>query len=353
MTTYTRRRFDSRGGPGPPRFSIGCCPSLLAGLQWLSAVLAWTWAFVAIRTAVSIRNAAQFVRAYQRVRSDMRGVVGVAITLRDSAVDLRRAASACQSCRRQEADAGAEAAGDGQRVSGGARCLICSHALFHVALCTFVVQITRLARSGSRATRLRWLEERLAGKEVDDDQCRRTSSPGASNLTVRNIITACGSSDVDWPSSSKVASSMRRCVRAVTSARDFPPGLYGGDQQLARGSNRRAGDAKQRSAGPITNACAPIRKAAAGRNSTGYYLIAPDDALAATVAIGLGVEQVKPIQHGDWCRRPSVHRADHRSCFGALLAAHARNRGLRSLCGAARLIPSNRCGGRAVNRAAI
>src|SRR2546429_4434860 len=249
------------------------------------------WAFVAhTDSRFDPGMLCRFVRAYQRIQPLTIGELwAVAITLRIVLVEnLRRAATRIVSSRaaRQEADAVADRllGVDGYPAEPDA--LVRSHAR-HAALApAFVVQlIHRLRDQDPRATpALRWLQERLAAQGttseaiVHDEHQRQ----GASNVTVRNIITSMRLlSDVDWRELLEGVSLVDEALRAGSDfgAMDFPSrDLYRrAIEQLARGSNRTELEIAQA-------ALSAAGQAAAGRGlHPGYYPIAARRrALAAT-----------------------------------------------------------------------
>ena len=159
--------------------------------------------------------------------------------------------------------------------------------LFRSLAPAFVVQlIHRLRDQDPRATpALRWLQERLTAQGttseaiVHDEHQRQ----GASNVTVRNIITSMRLlSDVDWREFFESVSLVDEALRAGSDfgAMDFPSrDLYRrAIEQLARGSNRTELEIAQA-------ALSAAGKAVAGRElDPGYYLIAAGRrAFAATV----------------------------------------------------------------------
>ncbi|TLY74763.1 MAG: glycosyl transferase, partial [Gammaproteobacteria bacterium] len=276
----------------PPAF-YRLLPKLASGpFNGYPRVFGLAWAFVAhTDSRFDPETLRQFVRAYQRVQPLTIGELwAVAITLRIVLVEnLRRAATRIVSSRaaRQEADAVADRllGVDGYPAEPDA--LIRSHAR-HAALApAFVVQlIHRLRDQDPRATpALRWLQERLAAQGttseaiVHDEHQRQ----GASNVTVRNIITSMRLlSDVDWREFFESVSLVDEALRAGSDfgAMDFPSrDLYRrAIEQLARGSNRTELEIAQA-------ALSAAGKAVAGRElDPGYYLIAAGRrAFAATV----------------------------------------------------------------------
>src|SRR5258706_712550 len=167
------------------------------------------WAFVAhTDSRFDPEMLTRFLRAYQRVQPLTIGELwAVAITLRIVLVEnLRRGAKRIVIGRaaRQEADALADRLlGVGSREAEPAETVL--RGLDRTPLpANFAVQLAhRLRDQDPRATpALRWLEERLAaqGKTSDAIVHDEHQRQGASNVTVRNIITSMRLlSDVDWP----------------------------------------------------------------------------------------------------------------------------------------------------------
>jgi len=266
----------------PPTF-YRLLPKLASGpFNGYPRVFGLAWAFVAhTDSRFDPDTLRQFVRAYQRVQPLTIGELwAVAITLRIVLVEnLRRAATRIVSGRaaRQEADAVADRllGVDGHPAEPDA--LIRSHARYASFSPAFVVQLAhRLRDQDPRATpALRWLEERLAaqGKTSDAIVHDEHQRQGASNVTVRNIITSMRLlSDVDWPEFFESVSLVDEALRAGSdfAAMDFPSrDLYRrAIEQLARGSNRTELEIARA-------ALAAAGKAVASRQlDPGYYLIA-------------------------------------------------------------------------------
>jgi len=224
----------------PPAF-YRLLPKLASGpFNGYPRVFGLAWAFVAhTDSRFDPETLRQFVRAYQRVQPLTIGELwAVAITLRIVLVEnLRRAATRIVSSRaaRQEADAVADRLLGVNGYPAESDALIRSHAR-HAALSpAFVVQLThRLRDQDPRATpALRWLQERLAAQGttseaiVHDEHQRQ----GASNVTVRNIITSMRLlSDVDWPEFFESVSLVDEALRAGSdfAAMDFPSGTFTG-----------------------------------------------------------------------------------------------------------------------------
>ena len=218
----------------PPAF-YRLLPKLASGpFNGYPRVFGLAWAFVAhTDSRFDPESLRSFVRAYQRVQPLTIGELwAVAITLRIVLVEnLRRAATRIVSSRaaRQEADAVADRLLGVDGYPAEPDTLVRSHAR-HAALApAFVVQlIHRLRDQDPRATpALRWLQERLAAQGttseaiVHDEHQRQ----GASNVTVRNIITSMRLlSDVDWREFFESVSLVDEALRAGSDfgAMDFP-----------------------------------------------------------------------------------------------------------------------------------
>src|SRR5580658_7397348 len=272
----------------PPRF-YRLLPKLGGGpFDGYPRVLGVAWAFIAhtdSRFDPELLRA--FVRAYQRVQPLTIGELwAVAITLRIVLVEnLRRAAARIVTSRaaRQEADGVAdrilgvngystEPDALARREVGGAS--------FSPA---FAVQLVQRLRDQDPTVTpaLRWLQERLgaqgttADKTVRDEHQRQ----GASNVTVRNIITSMRLlSDVDWPEFFESVSLVDELLRSKSgfAAMDFASrDLYRrAIEQLARGSGltELAVAHAARSAGEA--AATDTEQGDYRRHDPGYYLIA-------------------------------------------------------------------------------
>ena len=251
-------------------------------------VLGVAWAFVAhTDSRFDPESLRRFVRAYQRVQPLTIGELwAVAITLRIVLVEnLRRAAARIVSSRaaRQEADALAD------RLLG-----VNGHTAEPDALLrrdtdrqffppAFMVQLLqRLRDQDPRVTpALPWLEKRLApqGTTLDEIVRDEHQRQGASNVTVRNIITSIRLlSDVDWPEFFESVSLVDELLRSASdfSLFDFP----------TRDLYRRAIERFSRGAKLTELAVARAALAAADDSATagdptdgrcrdpGYYLVA-------------------------------------------------------------------------------
>jgi len=150
----------------------------------------------------------RFVRAYQQVQPLTIGELwAVAITLRIVLVEnLRRAAERIVSSRiaREAADHVADQLLGVNGMSMDAEALIRYHEQDETFSPAFVVQVVkRLRDQDPRVTpALTWLENRLTAQHTNSDAVVRDEHQrqGASNVTVRNIITSMRLiSDVNWP----------------------------------------------------------------------------------------------------------------------------------------------------------
>ena len=192
-----------------------------------------------------------FVRAYQRVQPLTIGELwAVAITLRIVLVEnLRRAATRIVSGRaaRQDADTMAD------RVLGlngyaaepdALACLAGSDGSLHPA---FAVQLVlRLREQDPTVTPARrWLDERLTSQRTTPDEIvhEEHQRQGASNVTVRNIITSMRLiSDLEWPAFVESVSLVDELLRSQSgfAAMEFTSrDLYRREiERLARGSKQ-------------------------------------------------------------------------------------------------------------------
>jgi cyclic beta-1,2-glucan synthetase len=197
-------------------------------------VLGVAWAFVAhTDSRFDPESLRRFVRAYQRVQPLTIGELwAVAITLRIVLVEnLRRAAARIVSSRaaRQEADALADRLLGVNGYTAEPDALLrrdADHESFSPA---FTVQLLqRLRDQDPRVTpALHWLEELLAAQATTADETVRDEHQrqGASNVTVRNIITSMRLlSDVDWPEFFESVSLVDDLLRSGSdfAALDFP-----------------------------------------------------------------------------------------------------------------------------------
>jgi cyclic beta-1,2-glucan synthetase len=172
-------------------------------------VLGVAWAFVAhTDSRFDPESLQRFVSAYQRIQPLTIGELwAVAITLRIVLVEnLRRAAARIVSSRaaRQEADALADRLLGVNGYTAEPDALLRRDADSDSFSPAFTVQLLqRLRDQDPRVTpALQWLEALLAAQATTADETVRDEHQrqGASNVTVRNIITSMRLlSDVDWP----------------------------------------------------------------------------------------------------------------------------------------------------------
>ncbi len=234
----------------PPSF-YRLLPKLAEGpLQGYPRVFGLAWAFVAHTDSRFEPEAlTRFVRAYQLVQPLTIGELwAVAITLRIVLVEnLRRAASRIVSNRiaRQEADAVADRLLGVSGSPGEPDMPLERDRLGREFQPAFVVQLVqRLRDQDPRVTpALRWLEQRLSAQGQTPEQIVRDEhqKQGASNVTVRNIITSMRLlSDLDWPEFFENVSLVDEQLRAGSdfAAMDFASrNLYrSAIEELARGS---------------------------------------------------------------------------------------------------------------------
>ena len=262
-------------------------------------VLGVAWAFVAhTDSRFDPETLRCFVRAYQRVQPLTIGELwAVAITLRIVLVEnLRRAAARIVSSRfaRQEADALADRLLGVNGYAAEPDALIrrdADRASFSPAFTVQLVQ--RLRDQDPRVTpALHWLEDRLAAQGTTSDETVRDEHQrqGASNVTVRNIITSMRLlSDVDWPEFFESVSLVDEVLRSGSdfAAMDFPTrDLYRrAIERFARGSKltelaiARAALSAASESTATDNEHSDVRS-----RDPGYYLIANGRrALEATI----------------------------------------------------------------------
>jgi cyclic beta-1,2-glucan synthetase len=236
----------------PPQF-YRQLPKLVGGpFAGFPRVFGIAWAFVAhTDSRFEPETLRRFVRAYQSVEPLTIGELwAVAITLRIVLVEnLRRVAQRIVSSRlaRQEADAVADRllGVNGQRVNPNA--LRAWRAKSPALSSAFAVQLVhRLRDQDPKVTpALLWLEEELTEHETSSERLLQEEHlrQGASNVTVRNIITSMRlMSDVDW---AEFFESVSLVDEALASAPDFPAmdfatrNLYrNAIEEMGRGSKR-------------------------------------------------------------------------------------------------------------------
>ncbi|MDQ7249930.1 GH36-type glycosyl hydrolase domain-containing protein [Dongia sedimenti] len=214
-------------------------------------VFGLAWAFVAHTDSHFDPLILQrFIAAYQRVQPLTIGELwAVAITLRIVLIEnLRRLAE--QIATGGDTRAEADALADRLLASGNARSALDSDLATRSSQPLserFAVQLAKRLRDQDPRTTpaLGWLEERLQlqGTSVDDVVQRVLQRQGASNLTVRNIITSMRLiTDIDWATLFENVSLVDARLRAGSdfAAMDFATrNLYrSAIEQLARGSTK-------------------------------------------------------------------------------------------------------------------
>jgi cyclic beta-1,2-glucan synthetase len=234
-----------------PRGFYHQLPKLAEGpLEGYPRVFGLAWAFVAhTDSRFDPETLCRFVRAYQRVQPLTIGELwAVAITLRIVLVEnLRRAAEQIDRGRaaRQQADALADRLlGVERRQAEAVETTL--RRLEKTALSrSFAVQLVQRLRDQDPAVTpaLRWLDERLAAQGTTADEIVREEHQrqGASNVTVRNVITSMRlMSAVDWAELFESVSLVDAALRADTdfAAMDFPTRdrYRHAIEELARGS---------------------------------------------------------------------------------------------------------------------
>ncbi len=284
----------------PPSF-YRLLPKLGNGpLNGYPRVLGVAWAFVAhTDSRFDPETLRCFVRAYQRVQPLTIGELwAVAITLRIVLVEnLRRAAARIVSGRaaRQEADALADRLLGVNGYAAEPDALVrraADRASFSPAFTVQLVQ--RLRDQDPKVTpALHWMEERLGKQGTTSDETVRDEHQrqGASNVTVRNIITSMRLlSDVDWPEFFESVSLVDDLLRSGSdfAAMDFPTrDLYRrAIERFARGSTLSelaiAGAALSAAHESVV---ADTEGSDDRRGDPGYYLIA-NGRLSLEAAIG-------------------------------------------------------------------
>ena len=212
-------------------------------------VFSLAWAFVAHTDShFDPENLRRFLAAYQRVQPLTIGELwAVAITFRIVLIEnLRRLAD--QITAGTEARADAETLSDNLLAAGGSRSIleldIATRSTAPLSERFAAEMAKRLRDQDPRTTpALGWLEERLQrqGTSIDDVVQRSHQRQGASNVSVRNIITSMRLiSDLDWADFFESVSLVDQRLRATSAFADmdFPTrNLYrNAIEQLARGS---------------------------------------------------------------------------------------------------------------------
>jgi cyclic beta-1,2-glucan synthetase len=213
-------------------------------------VFGLAWAFVAHTDShFDPDTLRRFVAAYQRVLPLTIGELwAVAITLRIVLIEnLRRLADQITAGRRAHADA--EALANRLLESGSARSALetdISTRSSGPLSSTFAAHLAKRLRDQDPiiTPALGWLEERLSlqGASIDEVVRHEQRSKGASNVSVRNIITSMRLiSDMDWADLFESVSLVdeRLCAGSAFAAMDFPTrNLYrNAIEQLSRGSS--------------------------------------------------------------------------------------------------------------------
>lgn len=262
-------------------------------------ILGLAWAFVAHSDSLFDRERLRrFLIAYQRVQPLTIGELwAVAITLRIVLIEnLRRLADQMTVGRAARADA-AELAGRLLVSDSGKSALdtdIASRSTEPLSE-LFAAQLAKQLRNQDPATTpaLGWLEERLAlqGMSVDTVVQRAQQRQGASNVTVRNIVTSMRLiSDIDWAELFESVSLVDERLReqSAFADMDFPTrDLYrNAVEQLARGSSLAELAVVDRALEAARHAAGADDAATAERTGDpGYHLIAQGRA-ALEQAIG-------------------------------------------------------------------
>jgi cyclic beta-1,2-glucan glucanotransferase len=252
-------------------------------------VFGLAWAFVAHTDShFDPEMLRRFIAAYQRVQPLTIGELwAVAITLRIVLVEnLRRLADQITAGRSARGDA--DALADRLLASGSARSALevdISTRSFEPLSELFAAQLAKRLRDQDPRTTpaLGWLEERLGlqGASIDAAVLHAQQRQGASNVTVRNVITSMRLiSDIDWTELFESVSLVDERLRAASNfaAMDFPTrDLYrSAIEQLARGSSSSELEiADHALAASGAAAASAVGVAEAERVADpGYYLIA-------------------------------------------------------------------------------
>ncbi len=252
-------------------------------------VFGLAWAFVAHTDSYFDPDTLRrFIAAYQRVQPLTIGELwAVAITLRIVLIEnLRRLADQITTGRSERRDA--DALADRLLTSGGARSALetdiatrSSSPLSEI----FAAQLAKRLRDQDPRTTpsLGWLEERLRlqGTSIDDVVSHAQQRQGASNVTVRNVITSMRLiSDIDWAELFESVSLVDAQLRAASNfaAMDFPTrDLYrSAIEQLARGSSSPELEIADVAVTSSRAAAAAVTDAAEAERvgDPGYHLIA-------------------------------------------------------------------------------
>jgi cyclic beta-1,2-glucan synthetase len=252
-------------------------------------VFGLAWAFVAHTDShFDPEILRRFIAAYQRVQPLTIGELwAVAITLRIVLIEnLRRLADQITAGRSARRDA--DALADRLLAAGGARSGLDNDILTRSSgplSELFAAQLAkRLREQDPRTTpTLGWLEERLGLQDasIDGAVLHAQQRQGASNVTVRNVITSMRLiSDIDWTELFESVSLVDERLRNASAfaAMDFPTrDLYrSAIEQLARGSSCSELEIADRAltASRLASAEAANAEEAERVGDSGYHLIA-------------------------------------------------------------------------------
>jgi cyclic beta-1,2-glucan glucanotransferase len=252
-------------------------------------VFGLAWAFVAHTDSnFDPDTLRRFISAYQRVQPLTIGELwAVAITLRIVLIDnLRRLADQITAGRAARADA--DALANRLVISGSARSALETDIITRASgplSEPFAAQLAKRLRDQDPRTTpaLGWLEERLdlQGASIDEVVQHAQQRQGASNVTVRNVITSMRLiSDIDWAELFESVSLVDARLRAASdfAAMDFPTrNLYrSAIEQLARGSDASELDIADLALQAAHEAAATTIHAAERKRvgDPGYHLIA-------------------------------------------------------------------------------
>ncbi len=262
------------------------------------------WAFVAHTDShFEPDTLIRFVRAYQKVQCLTIGELwAVAITLRIVLVEnLRRAAQRILSARtaRQEADDIADQLLGVNGQSAGSGALLHRYGDNATLNLSFVVQLVQRLRDQDPIVTpsLVWLEERLGsqGTTVDEAVRDEHQRQGASNVTVRNIITSMRLiSDLEWSDFFESVSLVDEALRGGSdfAQMDFATrNLYrSAIEELARGSRFTELEIARA-------ALAAAQNGSSRQRDPGYYLIA---AGRRSLEISVGYRAPLGLRPGRW-----------------------------------------------------
>lgn len=250
-------------------------------------VLGLTWAFVAHTDShVDAGTLRAFLKAYQRVQPLTIGELwAVAITLRIVLIEnLRRLVDQMTVGRAARADA--DRLATHLMALGSARSALDEDIAARSPLALselFAAQLAKRLRDHDPRTMpaLGWLQERLQqqGTTIDEVVSHAQQRQGASNVTVRNVITSLRlMSDIDWADLFESVSLVDERLREGShfAAMDFPTrNLYrDAIEQLARRSRHSELDiAEHALAAAKAAASAPGAERGDGADDPGYHLI--------------------------------------------------------------------------------